>query len=314
MLNDNTIFGINRLPYFLQFLYLCGLFGVGMLVLLLFTWIIFSSLGLGMDFMQNIDPANLTGKEINALKLAQFAQLAIFIIPALAFSWLKTGSWSDYWGTKGDLNSRAMLMMVLMTFFCLPVVLLLGYWNQGLSLPDTEFFREIETWMRASEEQAMELTAAFLKMDSIVDLLIALFLVAVLAALGEELFFRGTIQPFLEEWTKNGHVAIIITAFAFSFFHFQFYGFLPRFVLGIFLGYLLLWSRNIWYPIIAHFVYNGMQVIAAYYSPDIATSEPELPDNWLVTVAPGAVLSTVLLIGATYAFFHHFNPKRKQVS
>ena len=44
----------------------------------------------------------------------------------------------------------------------------------------------------------------------------------------------------------------------------QFYGFVPRLLLGAFFGYLLLWSGNLWLPILAHFT-NNLMTILFYY-------------------------------------------------
>jgi hypothetical protein len=44
----------------------------------------------------------------------------------------------------------------------------------------------------------------------------------------------------------------------------QFQGFLPRFILGLFLGYLFYWSGSIWLPIIAHFINNAVVVSFSY--------------------------------------------------
>ena len=44
----------------------------------------------------------------------------------------------------------------------------------------------------------------------------------------------------------------------------QFYGFLPRFALGVALGYLMLWSGNLWLPILAHFTNNALAVIFSW--------------------------------------------------
>jgi hypothetical protein len=62
----------------------------------------------------------------------------------------------------------------------------------------------------------------------------------------------------------NHHVAIWITAILFSALHAQYFGFIPRMVLGAVLGYLFYFTNNLWIPIFAHFVNNGMAVIMAY--------------------------------------------------
>src|SRR5207344_1198984 len=102
------------------------------------------------------------------------------------------------------------------------------------------------------------------KGTSVLSLAINLFIIAFLPALGEELFFRGMMQKLFSQLTKNNHLAIIITSIIFSAIHLQFYGFLPRMVLGIFLGYLLVWSGSLWLPILAHFVNNASAVLFTF--------------------------------------------------
>ena len=83
------------------------------------------------------------------------------------------------------------------------------------------------------EETAERLTIAFIETDNIVGLLFNILIIGVIPAIGEELLFRGALQGSIERWTKNGHLAIWISAFIFSAIHLQFYGFLPRFILRI---------------------------------------------------------------------------------
>ena len=102
-------------------------------------------------------------------------------------------------------------------------------------------------------------------MNSPGELLFNLVLVAVLPAIGEELVFRGIIQQKIEEKYRNGHLAIWATAFFFSVMHLQFEGLFPRMILGAVLGYIFYWTRNLWIPVIAHFIINALQVLAKYY-------------------------------------------------
>ena len=114
------------------------------------------------------------------------------------------------------------------------------------------------------EENAKLLTERFLKMDKIGDLLFNLFLIAIIPAIGEEMFFRRVIQKKLKNILRNPHIAILITSFIFSAIHMQFFGFLPRFFLGMVLGYLFYYSGNLLMPIIAHFTNNALAILLMY--------------------------------------------------
>jgi len=108
-----------------------------------------------------------------------------------------------------------------------------------------------------------KLTELLLNVHTLATLVFNVFLIAVIPALGEELFFRGAVQGILRQ-KMNVKVAIWITAILFSAIHMQFYGFFPRMLLGAFFGYLLFWSENLWLPIVAHFTNNGIAIIFYY--------------------------------------------------
>ena len=135
-------------------------------------------------------------------------------------------------------------------------------WNSQMTFPES--LSPIEKWMRAKEDQLAILTAFLTKYDTIGQLLIALFVVVLLPAFGEEMLFRGIIQrKFTEQW-NNPHLAIWLSAAIFSAIHFQFYGFIPRMFLGALFGYLYYWSGSLWVACFAHFVNNGFVLIMMY--------------------------------------------------
>lgn len=155
-----------------------------------------------------------------------------------------------------------LLLAVLLMLCQLPLINALAELNLQLQLP--EALSGIQEWMQRQEDQAARLTQSFLSMSGPVDLLITLLVMAVLPGFGEELLFRATLQPLLTRITGNAHAAVWIAAFVFSFIHFQFFGFLPRFLMGAFMGYLFLWSRNAWVPVAAHFTNNAAAVTGHY--------------------------------------------------
>ena len=118
--------------------------------------------------------------------------------------------------------------------------------------------------MKATEKEAAKLTEAFMQMPTVGSFLFNMLMIAVLPAIGEEFMFRGLIQRLLKEWLGNIHVAILIAALLFSAMHMQFYGFLPRLMLGIVFGYLFYWTGSLWIPIFAHFIQNGLVVTVTY--------------------------------------------------
>ena len=136
-----------------------------------------------------------------------------------------------------------------------PIVQYLYLINKAMNFPE---------WMHVMESQATEAIKGFLRMDNPSELLVNLFVVALLPAVGEELIFRGIVQPQMYRLFRNGWVSIIITGFIFSAIHMQFEGFIARWFLGILLGWLYLVTNNLWVPIAAHFFNNGLQVVVYY--------------------------------------------------
>jgi len=196
-----------------------------------------------------------------SLKWLQFMQTAgTFLVPPVlcawiwgerhqAFAWLKMDRKVDW--------THVLLALGIMVC-AIPVINLLADLNGQIQLPKSLDF--IEDFMRQQEDTASALTERFLQADNIGMLLINLCLMAILPALAEELSFRGTLQQIL----GNRHVAIWVTAFIFSAIHMQFYGFIPRMLMGAMFGYMFVWTGSLWIPILMHFVNNSIAVIAFY--------------------------------------------------
>jgi membrane protease YdiL (CAAX protease family) len=122
----------------------------------------------------------------------------------------------------------------------------------------------VEQWMQQKEIALKELTEYLTGFNTLPQLLIGFVVIALIPAIGEELLFRGLIQPRMYRLTGNIHAAIWITGFIFSAIHLQFYGLIPRMLLGVLFGYLYIWSGNLWYPIIGHFTNNGFTLLLIY--------------------------------------------------
>jgi len=204
----------------------------------------------------------MNANQINALKFLQFmGSVGAFFLPTIAFAKMKFPD-----GDFLKLNARSpvlyLILGVLIIFSASPFIDVSYFINQKLTLPSA--FSDLEQWMKDSENSGQQLQLAFIQTPRPADLWINLIVMAMLPAIGEELMFRGCVQQVMREWTKNVHVAVWSAAFIFSFIHFEFYGFVPRMLLGGLLGYLFVWSGTLWVPIIAHALYNGIQIVLAY--------------------------------------------------
>ncbi len=237
--------------------------GSFLLFLFLATILAFPIFGLEAEEMLSILD-NISGTEhIGIMKYFQIClSIGTFIIPSFLIAWLIGGNSIGYLKLNRTFNTLSAINVVLVMLIALPIINLLAHWNANMNLPG--FLDGLEGKLKEMEEQAGKLTEAFLDSESLNQFAINLIMIAIIPAIGEELLFRGVIQRIFSEWTKNNHVGILIAAIIFSAFHLQFYGFLPRLAMGIFFGYLLLWSRSVWMPILAHFVNNGIAVTVYY--------------------------------------------------
>jgi len=277
---------INEIVVFLLIFLVCMMAGVQLLPY------IAKSLGISdlKAFIGNPSELTTATDRFNIKVIQMVNHVFTFLIPSIifviiarknkAFQWLRLNKFPD---------TPRLLMGVALIFTSFFVAQVLLKLNKMIYLPAEA---------ADLESKASALTNVFLVMDTPSEMFMTFLAIAILPAIGEELMFRGIIQRFLYKY--NVHVAIFITGFLFSAFHFQFEGLLPRFYLGVILGYLYYWSGSLWLPILAHLVNNGMQVIVVYFYKEQggevdAAQAQDLP--WLaISVA------TIFTIGIIYWF------------
>lgn len=193
----------------------------------------------------------------NFLRWTQFwASLGGFFVPALLFSYCYNKQWFSFNLGNQTAPNNFFIIITILSIFIIPIVSLLGYWNGLMEFP--EALAGVERWMKAMEEENGALIERLMGDSRLSIFFVNLIVIALEPALSEEFLFRGTIQPICKRLFKNEHAAIWITAFIFSAIHLQFYGFIPRLLMGAYLGYLLYWSRSIWVPVCAHLLHNGI--------------------------------------------------------
>ena len=216
------------------------------------------------------------------------------------------GFWLATWGIlryleKADLgwtkqlsrvNGKNLALVTAMTVGGMLVNGLLMYWNSHLVLP--EFLSGVEQWMRDMETQLMELTQFLTDFQSIPELLAGILVIGVLAGVGEELFFRGLIQPKMQGYFRSPHWGIWVTAIVFSAIHVQFYGFLPRLFLGALFGYLYHYTGSLFYPILGHILNNTLTLLLVYASNE-GLIEMDIQSTDAVSY-PGALAGILVLI------------------
>lgn len=240
---------------------------------------------------------------IQFLKFFQILQtLGMFILPPLVIAFSLDDKPFRYLSL--DRRPTGLMFGIVCAIILVggPIIEWFSIVNQHLVLPS--WMNQLELWMRNSEDQANEITKAFLTTKSIGGLLGNLFIVAVLPAIGEELLFRGLLQKLIKKMIGNSHLAIWITATLFSALHLQFFGFLPRLLLGALFGYLLEWTGTLWLPMIAHFINNAAGVIIFYVTgAGLEPDQPDAPifDNNTFFLVIGSGIVVFLLLKTIYA-------------
>jgi len=225
----------------------------------------------GYQGMDTESPAYLNIMRISQVVTTFF----IFIIPPIWLSKSQNMAFTNFYSLK-KIDIILVLLVILFMTAVSPVMEGVAITNQKMVLP--EFLKPVENWMRNKEDELMKMTVLLLRIESTGDFFINLFIIALMPAVGEELFFRGALQRSFKRMFKNPHVAIWLTAFIFSAIHLQFFGFFPRMILGAIFGYIYLWTGSLWYAMLAHFLNNAYAVCIAWYmqSKHMSLSEADI--------------------------------------
>jgi hypothetical protein len=193
---------------------------------------------------------------------AVLQDILLFIIPALVTAILITRLPATFLAVDKKPKGVAVILAIATMICSIPAMNALITFNDGIHLPQS--MAALEAAMRYTEEAAQKSIATLLGGDGIGSLAVSVLIVGVLAGFSEEIFFRGTFLRLLTTGRVNTHVAIWVVAFIFSAMHMQFYGFMPRMLLGAFFGYLLCWSGSLWLPIIMHALNNSLYIIGEW--------------------------------------------------
>ncbi len=261
--------------------------------------------GISVDSLSDLSPAQLSKPGmLTFLRGMQFVQfIGLFVLPAWICSQLFSYEPNRFLGFQAPNLSQFWFWSILIMIILLPFTQLIGELNQRIVFPGG-----MKEWMQSQEKSAEQTVKALLSAQSLNDLLLNLFFVAVLAGVGEELLFRGLIQRILVR--KYGRwTGIVIAAILFSAMHMQFYGFFPRFLLGVVLGILFAYSGSLWVAILAHFFYDAMLITAAYVNPDLLEAESVIPLLQLIAPALISLLLSVWVIRQMIQRSNEFPPQ-----
>lgn len=249
--------------------------------------------------------------------LAQSAVQALvaFVGTAIVTARLATGKPWIFLGVRQRVSVLPFIGVVIVYLLAMPFLNQLIYYNTLMTFPS--WLEPVETFMREMEETNAAVTAVMLHGTSVWDLVSGILVIGVLTGLGEEFLFRGTLQRALDINPRMGQWAIWIAAFIFSAVHLQFYGFLPRLLLGAFFGYLLYSTGSIWPGVFAHALNNSIVVASAW----LQQRHPGWPEAEKLGVATEgfpvvATVSLLLSAGFLIIFYRRFFfilPNRKPI-
>ena len=240
-----------------------------------------------------------------AMRISSLAQdIIAFIVPAVATAVLASRRPAALLCITKAPNMILVGLITVMTFISVPAQEAIIYWNNNIEFPES--MAGFAALARQMEDAAAQTMNVLIGDGSTASLILNILVVGIGAAVAEELLFRGCFQRLLTTGGINGHLAVWIVAFCFSAMHMQLFGFVPRMLLGAYFGYLLLWSRNLWLPVIAHALNNIMFVVTAAYqvrtgSPDALSQEPVL---WSVEATAASVVRTAAVIYCIYYICH----------
>ena len=207
---------------------------------------------------------------------------------------------TDFFKFNTSVNWSHLLAAPFVFIVAFPLISISGSLNEAIPFP--EFMSGWELELKIKEFQLSVMSFFIGSGEGSYGLISSILVMAVIPAIGEELLFRGVVQRTLLDFKWNHHKVIWLTAFIFSAMHLQFYGFIPRLILGATLGYLYFWSNNIWIPILGHFVQNASSVIMLNMYVNGNQEDMILPDETSMPIMP-VLISILAFTGLMYHIY-----------
>lgn len=254
-------YNFNQRPRFspwTQFAILLCLSGVGLLIGS------FISIPIAVSYLHvpltQLQQALLKSDNVNLSRTLQFVTTFFFMaLPALIFARIINRKPFQYIGFNSAISGKQVFILIGIVIIGLILSGALSELNE--MIPTS---KSAEKYFRYLESEYNKEVFAIANTKTVQDYLISLIIIALLPAIFEEMLFRGSLQPVMINIAKNTFAGILITAILFSALHISFYGFLPRLALGLILGYIFYYSKNLWLPIIMHFLNNALGITQMY--------------------------------------------------
>jgi membrane protease YdiL (CAAX protease family) len=281
--------GSNTMHPALQFLLFIAILVVALMIGT-FIGLAIVYLAFGMDTMMSITTLNISAPHfVSALWIVQFAGTTFpILVTPVFFAFVVMHDPANYLRTSFRFPLQLLAIVLVIMFFSFPLIEFLSNVNQRIPLPNWL------KWLEANQATEEKLMTAMLSMKSVWDMVYDVLFIGLLTAVVEEFMFRGCLQTIFERWTKNIHVAIWVTAILFSAFHMDYFGFLPRVMLGALFGYFVAWSGSVWTSVWAHFINNGTIVVVTYLYQ--SKNSKISPDDNHVFNYPAYIISFIIIL------------------
>jgi membrane protease YdiL (CAAX protease family) len=275
-------------PVWIQLLLFIGMaMGIFMIFSLIGMSILSAMTGISMfdvndtSKWDNANPKMLT--YVRGMLLLQF--FGLFVIPTLLFAYFSDPKPLHYIGLRKPIKPVYWILGIVSLIIAIPLVEYTGLLNRDVN------FGGAQKWMQSMEDEALKQIKFMLAKQTISELITNIIFISLFAGVGEELFFRGVLQRLFIKAFKNPWLGIIVSAFLFSALHIQFFGFIPRFLLGILLGAMYWYSGSLLTAIVAHFAYDAFFIIWAFF-------QPQIIDDAEGTMARGSTQVVLALVSA----------------
>jgi membrane protease YdiL (CAAX protease family) len=279
-------------PAWIQLMLFLGM-AFGLLMVISLIGIVIYSSNTGISFMElsNPDRWDLNNREtITSIRFMQTLQFfGLFVVPVFLFAYFSDPSPHQYLGLKQPNRTLFWIIGILLMIIAIPLVEYTGILNHKIP-----FDANTQQWIKSKEEEANKMIRFMLSERTPKQLFLNLIFIALTAGIGEELFFRGILQRLFIRMFNSPWVGIILTAILFSAIHMQFMGFIPRVIMGILLGAIYWYSGSLWVAIFAHFFYDAILIVIAYFNPQILNSNAA--DASIINTSSLAVLALISAI------------------
>ena len=238
--------------------------------------------------MQGITPSSPRALINAAMAFQGVSSIFMFTLPGLLFAYLSTPRAHAYLGLRSPGKKIQPVLVVFIMLGATPLLMaltgLIGKINFGPNI-------------HAAQEANDNLSNAFLNIHSITGLVKAFFIIALIPALGEELFFRGILMRFVKQRSRNMWIPILFTSAVFAYIHTNINGYIAIFLAGVLLAVIYYVTGSLWCSVLGHLFFNGTQATLSYLSNSNPSVKAFMTDS---SIPYYLVVAGAILFGASF--------------